>query len=170
MYYKGFTYLIDAMRNVNGRLLLTGNGPLRTELASQAEQAGIADRVVFLGSVSDEELMDLYQAVDIFALPSIARSEAFGIVQIEAMAAGKPVVNTSLDSGVPFVSLDGVTGITVPPADSASLAGALQKLLEDEDLRRRYGAAARQRAQDTFNMDGMVEKTLDVYHGAAARA
>ena len=161
VYYKGFEYLIEAMRSVDGRLLLIGDGPLRSALEQRATRLGIPDRVIFLGGVPD--LVPYYAAADLFVLPSIARSEAFGIVQIEAMASRRPVVNTRLDSGVPFVSLHGVTGFTVPPRDPSSLAEAINRLLEDGDTRARLGAAARGRAEAEFNQDLMVERTLDLY-------
>src|SRR6185503_13936130 len=120
---KGFEYLVQAMEKVDGRLLIIGDGPLRESLMQQAKARGILDRVVFLGEISD--ISPYYHAADVFALASVARSEAFGIVQLEAMACGKPVVNTNLDSGVPFVSLHGETGLTVPPQDPDALAFAL---------------------------------------------
>jgi rhamnosyl/mannosyltransferase len=131
-----------------------------------AEEAGVADRAAFPGSVPD--LAPWYHAADVFALPAVARSEAFGLVQLEAMAAGTPVVNTRLDSGVPFVSRDGETGITVPPADADALAAALNRLLDDAELRRRLGDAGRERVRREFSLHRMVAQTLAVYHEAVS--
>jgi rhamnosyl/mannosyltransferase len=117
VYYKGFEYLVRAMHTVPGRLLIAGDGPLREELRRVAIDAGVADRVTLLGAVPD--LRPYYHAADVFAFPSVARSEAYGIVQMEAMACGLPVVNTALDTGVPFVSPDGVTGITAPASPAS---------------------------------------------------
>jgi glycosyltransferase involved in cell wall biosynthesis len=104
----------------------------------------------------------------VFILPSIARSEAFGIVQLEAMACGKPVVNTDLASGVPYVSIDGETGITIPPASPEALAAAVNSLLEDSAMRTAYGHAALRRVQNEFSLDLMVRRTLEVYREAGA--
>lgn len=161
VYYKGFQYLIEAMKNVTGRLLLIGDGPLRAELHTQARLLGIADRVVFLGQV--EDTVPYYHASDLFVLPSVARSEAFGIVQLEAMACGKPVINTELDSGVTFVSKDGQTGITVPPRNAEALASAIKVLLDNADLRARYGAASQMRVRQLFRLETMTEKMLELY-------
>ena len=106
-------------------------------------------------------------AVDVSIFPSVARSEAFGIVQIEAMAAGLPVVNTALSSGVPWVSLDGITGLTVEPNDATALEGAVTRLLQDDALRTRLGTAARQRAIELFTTQRMVAETLDLYRTLA---
>jgi len=163
VYYKGFEYLIRAMRSVNARALIVGDGPLRENLKKLAASCGVADRVVFVGEKQGKDLVSYFHAADVFTLPSIARSEAFGIVQLEAMACGKPVVNTQLDSGVPSVSLDGITGLTVPPADSESLASALNRLLDNDDLRRRYGEEGRRRVEREFTLETMMQKTSRVY-------
>ncbi|HET7232102.1 MAG TPA: glycosyltransferase [Longimicrobium sp.] len=161
VYYKGFDVLIRAMRNVDARLLIAGSGPLRDELQVLAEEVGIADRVTLLGAVPD--LRPYYHAAQVFTLPAVARSEAFGIVQMEAMACGLPVVNTALDTGVPFVSPHGETGLTVPPGDPAALAAALSTLLGDPALRRRMGEAARRRVETELSAERMAERTLALY-------
>lgn len=165
VYYKGFDYLVRAMAAVPGRLLIAGGGPLREELGRTAADAGVADRVTLLGGVPD--LRPYYHAADVFAFPSVARSEAYGIVQMEAMACGLPVVNTALDTGVPFVSPDGVTGITVPPADVEALAAALRRLLDDPALRQSLGRAGRERIAGELSADRMAARTLALYRAVA---
>jgi glycosyltransferase involved in cell wall biosynthesis len=159
--YKGFRHLIDAMADVRGRLVIVGDGPLRPALEAQILARGLADRVTLLGAVDD--VAPFYHAADVFALPSVTPNEAFGIVQLEAMACGRPVVNTALRSAVPFVSLDGVTGVTVPPADARALARALNALLDDPERRGRLGDAARQRVHDEFSVEVMTSRTLELY-------
>lgn len=170
IYYKGFGHLIEAMASVNGRLLLVGEGPLGAELRAQAENPGSSGKVAFLGNVSNEELVACYHASDVFVLPSIARTEAFGIVQIEAMAAGLPVINTRLDSGVPFVSVHETTGLTVPPANAPALSEAITRLLDDRGLRCRFGRAARDRAVSLFTAEAMRQRTLEVYNSVVPHA
>jgi glycosyltransferase involved in cell wall biosynthesis len=167
VYYKGYEYLIEAMRSVNGHAIVIGDGPLRRDLERKARQAGVTEKVSFLGEVAD--LRPYYLAADVFALPSVARSEAFGIVQLEAMAYGLPIVNTRLDSGVPFVSRDQVTGFTVAPRDPAALGAALQYLLDRYDLRRQFGESARHRAETQFSGERMTASTLDVYNRVTGR-
>ncbi len=161
VYYKGFEYLIGAMKDVRGHLLIVGDGPLRAELQREAAAHGLSERVTFLTEVKD--VRPFYQAADVFALSSIARSEAFGIVQLEAMACGVPVVNTRLDSGVTFVSPHGVSGLTVPPANSQELAGAINSLLDDAALRAKFGAAGKRRVEQEFSLEGMTRRTLELY-------
>src|SRR6202030_1173722 len=114
-------------------LLIIGKGPLRHELKEEIVRSSVQNRVSILGAVDD--LVPYYHACDVFVLPSVSRSEAFGIVQLEAMACGKPIVNTALDSGVPFVSRHFESGLTVPPRESASLAHSINFLLKRPDLR-----------------------------------
>ena len=163
VYYKGFEFLIEAMTQVRGKLLIIGEGPLGQKLRDRTVALGLENKVIFAGEVANDKLAPYYQAADMFALASVARSEAFGIVQIEAMAAGLPVVNTQLDSGVPFVSLHGQTGLTVPPANPQALGDALNRLLDDPDLRRCYGSAARLRAEKEFSLEKMKSRIMALY-------
>ena len=161
VYYKGFEYLIRAVSGTNATLLIIGTGPLQSHLQALAKSVGAADRIHFLGDVPD--VTPYYHAARIFALPSTARSEAFGIVQLEAMACGCPVINTQLESGVPFVSLDTVTGMTVPPGDVASLRASIQRLLRDDALHQRFSQAARGRVRHHFSLETMASRTLQLY-------
>ena len=166
IYYKGFEYAIRALEEVReAKLLLIGDGPLRADLEALARRCGVADRVVFVGEVLNELVTPYYLASDAYVMPSIARSEAFGIVQIEAMACGLPVINTAIDSGVPFVSLDGETGLTVPPHDPSALAGAIRRLLAEPGLRSRFGAAGRVRAHAEFSKGTLKRRLLAIYRG-----
>ena len=168
VYYKGFEYLIRAMSSVNARLLIVGEGPLEGRLQKLRNELNLMDRVIFIGNASDEDLRALYHAADVFALASLARSEAFGIVQVEAMAAGTPVVNTNVPSGVPFVSRHRETGLTVEPKRADMMASAINTLLENDSLRRQYGVAARERAASVFSIDGMLDKTFETYQQVLA--
>ncbi|MBN1628323.1 MAG: glycosyltransferase, partial [Thermoleophilia bacterium] len=169
VYYKGVDVLVRAMADVDADLVLIGGGPLEDELHELAAQSGIASRVTFIPPQDDDELCAWYHAADVFCLPSVARSEAFGLVQIEAHAAGTPVVSTDLPTGVPYANLDGVTGLIVPPRDDSALAAALSRLLSDDDLRARLGAQAQARALVEFTIPRMVSGTVDVYMEAIER-
>jgi len=165
IYYKGVEYLITAIKDVDGVCLIIGEGKLRKKLEKMSDKLGLSSKVYFLGSVSDEELPMYYHACDIFCLPSVAKSEAFGIVQLEAMACGKSVVSTSLPTGVPFVNQDKKTGIVVQPKDPQALANAINTLLDNPTLREKYGKYAKERVKREFAREVMVEKILRVYRG-----
>jgi rhamnosyl/mannosyltransferase len=168
IYYKGFEHLVRAMREVDAKLLIVGEGLLRGALESLARDCGVADRVHLVGEIHNQEIMPYYLASDAFVFPSVARSEAFGIVQLEAMACGLPVVNTLLDSGVPFVSRDGETGITVPPSDPGALATAIRALLADPGRRFALGAAARRRVEREFRKETMAARVSRLYSDLCA--
>jgi rhamnosyl/mannosyltransferase len=128
-----------------------------------ARDLGVEARVQFVGEVRDEELPAYYAASDIFVLPASERSEAFGAVQLEAMAAGKPVVCTELGTGTSFVNRDGETGFVVPARDPDALAAALARLMDDAALRARLGAAGRARVRQEFTLENMVARVMRVY-------
>lgn len=169
-YYKGLDVLIRAMSDVDGRALIVGRGMEETALAALASQAGVSDRVTFLGELPPARLRALLHAADVFVLPSIDRCEAFGIAQVEAMACGKPVVSTDLPTGVRFVNQHEVTGLLVPPGDHRALAAALNRLLGDSDLRARMGAAGRRRVEQEFDAARMVSRTRDLYDEVLGRS
>jgi glycosyltransferase involved in cell wall biosynthesis len=162
VYYKGVHVLLEAARQWPGTLVIIGDGPLEAEMRARATALGIADRIQFTGSLSDDEVQAHYQACDALVLPSIARTEAFGVVQIEAMAAGLPVVSTRLPTGVPWVNQDGVSGIVVPPDDAAALGAALDRLARDAALRSSLADGARRRADAIFSRERMVRSFKDV--------
>jgi rhamnosyl/mannosyltransferase len=167
VYYKGFEFLIDAMDLLpNARLLLGGSGPLTEELRKRAAAGQARDRVTFLGRIPDNELPAYYQACDVFCMPSVERAEAFGIVQIEAMAAGKPVVCCELNNGVTYVNRHGETGLVVPPRDPPALAKAIGSLVADPVLRRRLGEQAKARVDAEFSMLALRRGTLEAYRAA----
>lgn len=166
VYYKGCEILIQAFAKIeNAELVMVGQGPLASSLKEMAQGLGIHDHVHFCGNMSDAQIAEEYRKCDVLVLPSVEKSEAFGLVQIEAMAFGKPVINTRLDSGVPYVSLDGETGFTVPPGDVEALSAAMKRLAGDAALRRKMGAAARQRVMDHFTEKAMLEGVFQVYQG-----
>ena len=170
VYYKGVEVLVRAMADVDpgADLVIIGTGPLEGDLRVKAAALGISDRLTFVPSVDDLDLAAWYHAADVFCLPSTEPSEAYGLVQLEAQLAGTPVVSTDLPTGVPFVNLDGVTGLTVPVGDAPALATALNRLLADDELRARLGAQALERATTEFGIEKMVTDTLDVYAEAIA--
>ncbi|KPL24121.1 MAG: glycosyl transferase family 1 [Anaerolineae bacterium SM23_84] len=162
-YYKGLEYLLAAMSEIPCKLLIVGSGPMEDEWRQLAESLRLSDKVVFLGQVTDDDLPPYYHASDIFVLPASERSEAFGTVQVEAMASGLPVVCTELGTGTSFVNVHGQTGLVVPPADPPALAAAILKLLASEDLRRTMGRRGRERASREFSAQTMVDRTITLY-------
>jgi rhamnosyl/mannosyltransferase len=163
VYYKGADVLVRAMRGVDADLVIVGEGPLEGELRELAVAGRVSDRVTFLPSQPFEELVALYRSADVFCLPSTARAESFGIVQLEAQVCGVPCVSTDVPTSVPYVNLDGVTGTTVPAGDADALAAALSGLVGDAALRERLGRQARERVLAEFTVDRMTDSYLALY-------
>jgi glycosyltransferase involved in cell wall biosynthesis len=158
IYYKGFEYLIEAVSRVEGvTLLLGGKGPLTPSLQALARRLGCADRVTFLGFIPEKELPGYYRAADVVCMPSVDPSEAFGMVQLEAMACEKPVVCCELGNGVTFVNKNGETGLVVAPRDANALAETLRELLGNAALRISMGKAGFRRVCSNFSLDSMRE-------------
>jgi glycosyltransferase involved in cell wall biosynthesis len=163
-YYKGLDVLLRALPGVpQARLVVAGSGPMGARWQALARGLGLAERVHFIGDVSDAEQPALYQAADLYVLPATQRSEAFGIALLEALASGVPLVTTEIGTGTSFVNQDGITGLIVPPYDPPALAEAIHTLLGDPARRERMGVAARTRALAEFDQSVMIERVLKVY-------
>ncbi len=162
-YYKGLDVLINALPDITAQALIVGIGPMMNEWQTLAKAKNVADKMVWLGEVPDADLPALYRSADLFVLPATHPSEAFGLVQIEAMASGLPVVCTELGTGTSWVNVHGQTGLVVPPHDPAALANAINMLLTHDDRRRAMGEAARARALAEFTVERMIDRVFDVY-------
>lgn len=165
--YKGFDVLLEAMQHTEAYLVLGGDGPLRDSLLAQAQQLGVIDRVWFSGRLSAADMAACYQACDVFCLPSVTPNEAFGLVQLEAMACGKPVICTQLNNGVNAVNPHGITGLTVPVQDPIALGQAIETLRLDSALRHRLGQQAQQHALTTYAMQTMCQRHKSLYERLA---
>ena len=163
-YYKGLEVLVEAMTRVEAKVLIIGGGgPVeREKLSRLVAERGVEEKIYFIGE-QEANLPAYYQACDLLVLPSTHRSEAFGIVQLEAMACGKPVICTELSTGTSYVNIDGQTGLVVPPRDPSALAGAIQRLLADPGLREEMGRRARERVAQEFTLQKMVDRILALY-------
>ena len=163
-YYKGLEYLITALRDVNATLLVVGSGPMAEQWQNLAVRLGLADRVFFVGQ-HVEDLPAYYHACDLFVLPSSHRSEAFGLVQVEAMACGRAVICTELGTGTSYVNVDGETGLVVAPRDPGALAQGINRLLGDDQLRAQMGEKAKLRAAREFSHEVMIDRVFELYQG-----
>lgn len=154
VYYKGFSYLIKAMENIEANLLIIGAGDLKDKLTEDISRLGLGHKVSILPPV--EDLVPYYHACDVFVLPSVEPTEAFGIVQLEAMASGRPVINTDLPTGVPLVGVHGETGLTVKPKDVDALVSALDVILSDSNLKLEFGKKAKDRIKNHFTKSSFI--------------
>jgi rhamnosyl/mannosyltransferase len=169
VYYKGFHIALRALRELPGTLVVAGEGPEAGRLQDLASEAGLGERVRFVGHLGPDELVGAYHAATALLFPSNARSEAYGLVQVEAMASGCPVINTFIpSSGVSWVSRDEESGLTVPRDDAPRLAAAARRLLDSPPLRARLSEGARRRATAVFDAGAMAARSLKLYAKALA--
>lgn len=161
-YYKGLHTLVQAAVSVNAKVVIAGTGPEHTVLQTQVRQLGLQN-VVFAGQVSDAEKVALLQRCRAFVLPSHLRSEAFGMVLIEASMYGKPMVSCEIGTGTSFVNLEGETGFVVPPESPGALAHAMNALLGDGALAETFGRAARRRYEALFSGPALGKAYAQLY-------
>ncbi len=164
-HYKGFGVLLRALAAVpDSSLVLVGEGEERAALESLRRELGLAGRVVLAGGIPNDVLAGLYATCDLFCLPSLDRSEAFGMVLLEAMNAGKSCVVTDIPgSGPAWVVRHGESGLVVPPGDAPALGRALSELAGDPGMRERFGRAGRQRFLEHFQIDAVAGKWRELY-------
>ena len=166
VHYKGFKYLVDAARYLDDSYLVIigGSGMLKDELQKQIHDYGLEQRVKMVGRISDEDLPSYYGACDIYCLSSIMKTEAFALVQLEAMSCGKPVVSCNIEgSGVPWVNKDDYSGLVVEPENGKALADAIRRIMEDKALYYTYSAGARSRYIELFKKQRMIDRCLELY-------
>jgi rhamnosyl/mannosyltransferase len=162
--YKGVDVLLRALQGTPIRAVIAGDGPQRSSWERLATSLGVLGvQAHFTGDLSDAELRRQFASCAAFVLPSITRAEAFGYVQLEAMASGKPVISTDVASGVSWVNQDGRTGLVVPAGDPVALRAALTRLMGDRPLRRELGAGGRSRVEQEFSLPRLRERLRDFY-------
>ncbi|MDE0197471.1 MAG: glycosyltransferase [Caldilineaceae bacterium] len=165
-HYKGVDVLIRAMHDIRARLLIIGTGPMQEAWQKLAHKQNLTEKVFFLGDASDEDTLAARYAAELFILPSTNRAEALGIVQLEAMACGLPVVCTELGTGTSYVNRNGATGLVVPPNDPRALAVAINRLLASPALRAKMGVEGRRRVKSEFSLQEMINATIAFYEEA----
>ena len=164
--YKGFSVLIEAasLMRTDAAIVVVGTGILYKLHQKQIESLNVKDRVIFVGSVNEESLYYLHSIASVFCMSSIDRSEAFGVVLIEAMAWGLPIIATQISgSGVPWVNLHKCSGLNVPPNDPAALAKALDDILNDQNMRQNFARGARLRYEKFFVDQVSIDSVLKIY-------
>ncbi len=165
-YYKGHSLLLKAVASIPGATVrVVGEGDERSNLDRLVREYGVEDRAFLLGGLSAERLVKLYKECDCFCLPSIERTESFGIVLLEAMAFGKPcVVSDVCGSGMSWVVQHGVTGLHFENENVESLVAVLRRLKSDAEYRQRLGQAGLpRRFKERFTISKISDQILELY-------
>jgi glycosyltransferase involved in cell wall biosynthesis len=166
--YKGMEYLVKAMDGVDGKLLAIGKGDRFEAMKMMVASHHLEDKICLMNEVSRDDLLAYLRACSVFCLPSISRNEAFGIVQLEAMASSRPVISSRLDTGITYSNIDGETGLVVPPRDAEALRDAINSLLNDKDLNTEMGRKGRERVEQEFTKEKMADRTFEMYSAFGA--
>jgi glycosyltransferase involved in cell wall biosynthesis len=164
--YKGFNILIDAAKHLveDAVVVIVGSGPLQQDLQQAIKNGGVDDKVVLAGRLSDTELHALFQRATLYCLPSTYRAEAFGVVLLEAMSYGLPIVASQIPgSGVPWVNQHDISGLNVPVGNPIALADACNLVLVSPGLQSKLSKGARQRFVDEFTEEVSVQRMMKVY-------
>lgn len=164
--YKGFNVLINAAKYFSNDTvaIVVGAGPLQQDLQEQIKLADVQDRIILAGRLNDASLHELFKKATLFCLPSVSRAEAFGVVLLEAMNYGLPIIATDIPgSGVPWVNQHGSSGLNVPVGDPVALAEACNQILESSELRDRFSDGSRQRFVTEFTEEISVKRMMQVY-------
>jgi glycosyltransferase involved in cell wall biosynthesis len=162
--YKGISYLIEACKYTNDNIVVLIGGPGVESFLPLIKKLGLEYKVKIIGTIPDQQLASYYAACDIFCLPSIYRSEAYGIVQVEAMSFSKPIISCDISgSGVSWVNEHEKSGLLVPPSNAYALASAINRLCEDDLLRNKMAIYARVRFEQELTSEKMVGKTIKMY-------
>ncbi len=165
VYYKGFEYLILSANYMNEDtvLIIGGDGPLKSKYLKMVKKYNLGEKVYLIGNIPQEILGSYYEFCDIFCLSSIDKSEAFGLVQLEAMSFGKPVVATNIPgSGVNWVNQDGITGLNVKPEKPVELANAFKHILKNERLYI-FSQNAERRFKEEFTIEKETDRIVELY-------
>lgn len=167
-YYKGVQYLIEAASSVRVPIVIAGSGPMARSLMNQASALGLSN-VIFAGQVSDGEKISLIGRCTALILPSHLRSEAYGMVLVEAAMYGRPLISCEIGTGTSYVNAHDETGFVIPPADPAALAAAMNRLLDQQGLVEKFGFAARRRYEEYFSGEVMGQAYASLFSEFAAR-
>jgi rhamnosyl/mannosyltransferase len=161
-YYKGFHTLVEAAKNINANVVIAGSGVEEESLKKMATALDVKN-LIFAGHVSEEQKVTLLRHCSLFALPSHLRSEAFGMVLVEALMFGKPLVSCEIGSGTSFVNVHDETGLVVSPNDPVLLADSINAILSNRNLAVEMGIAARQRYEHYFSGNALGKEYANIY-------
>jgi len=164
-YYKGLHTLVQAAYQVGAKIVIAGSGPEEHALKNLVAQVG-AKNVIFAGQVTDEEKNSLLKGCRAFVMPSHLRSEAFGMVLVEAAIFGRPLISCEIGTGTSYVNAHEQTGIVVPPESPQELARAMNLILNDEASATKFGLAARARYESLFSGEALGKAYADLYREA----
>jgi glycosyltransferase involved in cell wall biosynthesis len=164
--HKGIEHLLESAREVDANFLIVGGSEFEQKYRDMARRLNLGNKIIFAGKVSEKDLPRFYSISDLLVLPSVSRLEAFGIVALEAMATGKPVVISDIP-GVREVITNGREGLLADPVNPKDLAAKISILLNDEKKRLEMGMNARKKVEESFSVEKVVDEIERLYRTVA---